>query len=70
MKQLFSSIKNTLKPSAENNDRSRRIANRKAIAELRALSDSQLKDIGIDRSSITHSVINGKPERNQPKRAA
>lgn len=70
MKQLFSSIKNTLTPAAERTDRSRRLANRKAIAELRALSDSQLKDIGIDRSSITYSVLNGKPERNQSKKAA
>ena len=37
-----------------------RAERRRAIAELRSLSDSQLKDLGITRGSITHSVQHGR----------
>lgn len=70
MKNLLTSIKSSFVPANDINARAARRANRKAIAELRALSDAQLKDIGIDRGSITYSVINGKPEMDTPKRAA
>ncbi len=70
MKHILTSIKNSIVPGNDIEARAARRANRKAIAELRALSDAQLKDIGIDRGSITHSVIYGKPELDTPKRAA
>lgn len=68
MKNLFSALKKSA-PADTNTPRMSRRAKRRAIAELRGLSDNQLKDIGIDRGSITHSVMHGKPS-SQPKRAA
>lgn len=43
-------------------DRKRRVAyeNRRAIAHLEALSDAQLRDIGIYRHEIEHSVRDGR----------
>jgi len=70
MKHLLTSIKSSLAASNDDGARAARKANRKAIAELRALSDAQLKDIGINRGSITYSVMNGKPDGDAPKRAA
>lgn len=41
----------------------------KAIRELSDMSDSQLRDIGIDRGSIRHAAKHGVPDRG-PKQAA
>ena len=40
-----------------------------AIRELSSMSDKDLRDIGIDRGSIRHSVVHGTPER-KPTQAA
>lgn len=40
-----------------------------AIRELSGMSDKDLRDIGIDRGSIRHSVINGRSAR-RPGQAA
>ena len=36
---------------------------RRAIESLRAMSDHQLKDIGLSRSEIVHAVVTGRPRR-------
>lgn len=61
MKNLFTSIKESVNRYRENEGRITSRDHRKAVAELRGLSDAQLKDIGIDRGSIVHSVKYGKP---------
>lgn len=70
MKHFLHSITKSFAPGNDDNSRAARQARRKAIAELRALSDSQLKDIGISRGNITHAVIYGKDDIDQNKRAA
>lgn len=70
MKNFLNSISKSIVPGNADNSRVARNTQRKAIAELRALSDSQLKDIGISRGNITHAVIYGKDDANQSKRAA
>ena len=61
MKNLFTSIKQSVNQYRSDDAKISRKAYRKAVAELRGLSDAQLKDIGIDRGSIVHSVKYGKP---------
>ncbi len=61
MKNLFASIKENVVRRRSEAERISRADTRKAIAELRGLSDAQLRDIGIDRGSIIHSVKYGKP---------
>lgn len=61
MKNLFTSVKESVAQYRENDARISRKEYRKAVAELRGLSDAQLKDIGIDRGSIVHTVRHGKP---------
>ncbi len=61
MKNLFASIKENVASRRNSEQRISRAQARKAIAELRGLSDAQLRDIGIDRGSIIHSVKYGKP---------
>lgn len=41
----------------------------KAIRELSSMSDKQLRDIGLDRGTIRHSVVHGISGRG-PRRAA
>lgn len=61
MKNLFTAVKESVTRYRENEERISRKEYRKAVAELRGLSDAQLKDIGIDRGSIVHSARYGKP---------
>jgi uncharacterized protein YjiS (DUF1127 family) len=61
MKNLFSTLKDSVDRYRKDETRVSRRNYRKAVAELRGLSDAQLKDIGIDRGSILHSARHGKP---------
>jgi uncharacterized protein YjiS (DUF1127 family) len=61
MKNLFTSIKENVNRRRSSEARVSRAETRRAIAELRGLSDAQLRDIGIDRGSIIYSVKHGKP---------
>ncbi len=70
MKNFLNSISKSFVPSNNDDTRAARHARRKAIAELRSLSDAQLKDIGISRGNIAHAVIHGKDGVDQGKRAA
>jgi len=60
MKKLLDSIKNNVVQFQSEERKIGRAERRRAIAELRSLSDSQLKDMGITRSSICHSVDHGR----------
>ncbi len=60
MKNLLNSIKGNVVQFRSEERKVGRAERRKAIAELRSLSDSQLKDMGITRSSISHSVDHGR----------
>jgi len=60
MKNLLKSIKGNVVQFRSEERKLGRAERRKAIAELRCLSDSQLKDMGITRSSISHSVDHGR----------
>jgi len=59
MKNLFQSIKGTVHFRSKE-EKVGRMERRRAVAELRGLSDSQLKDMGITRGSISHSVKYGR----------
>lgn len=69
MKHFLTSISKSFVPGNNDTTRAARNSRRKAIAELRSLTDSQLKDIGISRGNITHAVIHGKDDVDD-KRAA
>ena len=60
MKNLLNSIKDNVVQFRSEERKVGRAERRKAIAELRSLNDSQLKDMGITRSSISHSVDHGR----------
>ena len=60
MKKLLDSIKGNVVQFRSEEHKVSRTERRRAIAELRSLSDSQLKDMGITRSSIAHSVDHGR----------
>ena len=60
MKNLFNSIKGNVVQFRGEERRVGRIERRRAVAELNALSDSQLKDIGITRGTIRDNVKNGR----------
>jgi len=67
MKNLFDSIKSKVHLRSEeckvsNERRVGRLQRRRGIAELQALSDSQLRDIGINRGSIMASLDNRRAE--------
>jgi len=66
MKNLLNAVKNNVVQFRSKEQKLSRSERRRAIAELRGLSDSQLKDIGITRGSIAHSVTYG----NETNRAA
>ena len=60
MKKLFDSIKSNVVAFRSEEQKVGRAERRRAIAELRSLSDSQLKDLGITRGCIGHSVRYGR----------
>ena len=60
MKKLLDSIKSNVVEFRSEEQKMGRAERRRDIAELRSLSDSQLKDLGITRGSITHSVQHGR----------
>ena len=60
MKNLFDSIKSNVIQLQSDERKVSRLERRRAMAELRGLSDSQLKDIGITRGDIKHSVKYGR----------
>lgn len=63
MKNLFDTLKENVVNHRQASAKRKisRSERRKAIAELRSLSDSELKDLGIARSSIAYSVKHGRP---------
>jgi len=60
MKKLLDSIKSNVVEFRSEDRKVGRAERRRAIAELRSLSDSQLRDLGITRGSISHSVRYGR----------
>lgn len=60
MKTLFNSIKDNVVQLRSEERKVSRSERRRAIAELRSLSDDQLRDIGITRGTISQSVKYGR----------
>jgi len=60
MKTLLNSIKDNVVQLRSEERKVSRSERRRAIAELRSLSDDQLRDIGITRGTISQSVKYGR----------
>ena len=60
MNILLDSIKSNVIEFRSEEQKISRTERRRAIAELRSLSDSQLKDLGITRGCISHTVKYGR----------
>jgi len=60
MKTLFNSIKDNVVQLRSEERKVSRSERRRAIAELRSLSDDQLRDMGITRGTISQSVKYGR----------
>ena len=60
MKDLIKSIKNNVVQIRSDESKLTRLARRRAMAELRGMSNAQLKDIGITRGDISHTVKHGR----------
>jgi len=60
MKNLFKSIKSNVVQIRSDENKLGRLERRRAMAELRGLSDAQLKDIGITRGDINYTVKHGR----------
>jgi len=60
MKALFNSIKDNVVQLRSEERKVSRSERRRAIAELRSLSDDQLRDMGITRGTISQSVKYGR----------
>jgi len=60
MKTLFNSIKDNVVQLRSEERKVSRSERRRAVAELRSLSDDQLRDIGITRGTISQSVKYGR----------
>ena len=60
MKALFNSIKDNVVQLRSEERKVSRSERRRAVAELRSLSDDQLRDIGITRGTISQSVKYGR----------
>jgi len=60
MKTLFNSIKDNVVQLRSEERKVSRSERRRAIAELRSLSDDQLRDIGITRGTISQCVKYGR----------
>jgi len=60
MKNLLDSIKSNVIEFRSEEQKISRTERRRAIAELRSLSDGQLKDLGITRGCISHTVKYGR----------
>jgi len=60
MKTLLNSIKDNVVQLRSEERKVSRSERRRAIAELRSLSDDQLRDMGITRGTISQSVKYGR----------
>ena len=60
MKTLLNSIKDNVVQLRSEERKVSRSERRRAVAELRSLSDDQLRDIGITRGTISQSVKYGR----------
>ena len=60
MKTLFNSIKDNVVQLRSEERKVSRSERRRAVAELRSLSDDQLRDMGITRGTISQSVKYGR----------